>query len=37
MAKEPFDILANTTWLPAGPGTVNGKLYWTPRRAARRS
>ena len=31
MAKEPFDILANTTWLPAGM-LEEWDLYWTPPR-----
>ena len=31
MAKEPFDILANTTWLPAGLAE-NWETYWTPPR-----
>jgi histidinol phosphatase-like PHP family hydrolase len=31
MAKEPFDILANTTWLPAGM-LEQWELYWTPPR-----
>jgi len=31
MAKEPFDILANTTWLPAGM-LEQWELYWTAPR-----
>jgi len=31
MAREPFDILANTTWLPAGM-LEQWDLYWTPPR-----
>ena len=31
MAREPFDILANTTWLPAGM-LEQWELYWTPPR-----
>ena len=31
MAKEPFDILANTTWLPAGLAE-QWETYWTPPR-----
>ncbi len=31
MAKEPFDILANTTWLPAGLAE-EWETYWTPPR-----
>jgi len=31
MAREPFDILANTTWLPAGM-LEEWELYWTPSR-----
>jgi histidinol phosphatase-like PHP family hydrolase len=31
MAKEPFDIPANTTWLPAGLDT-QWETYWTPAR-----
>jgi len=31
MAREPFDILANTTWLPAGM-LEEWDLYWTPPR-----
>ena len=31
MAKEPFDILANTTWLPAGLAE-QWETYWTPSR-----
>ena len=31
MAREPFDILANTTWLPAGM-IEEWDLYWTPPR-----
>jgi histidinol phosphatase-like PHP family hydrolase len=31
MAREPFDILANTTWLPAGM-IEQWELYWTPPR-----
>jgi histidinol phosphatase-like PHP family hydrolase len=31
MAREPFDILANTTWLPAGM-LEEWELYWTPPR-----
>jgi histidinol phosphatase-like PHP family hydrolase len=31
MAREPFDILANTTWLPAGM-LEDWDLYWTPPR-----
>ena len=32
MAKEPFDILANTTWLPAGM-LEQWELYWTEPRS----
>ncbi len=31
MAREPFDILANTTWLPASM-LEEWELYWTPPR-----
>ena len=31
MAREPLDILANTTWLPAGM-LEQWELYWTPPR-----
>ena len=31
MAREPIDILANTTWLPAGM-LEHWELYWTPPR-----
>ena len=31
MTREPFDILANTTWLPAGM-LEEWDLYWTPPR-----
>jgi histidinol phosphatase-like PHP family hydrolase len=31
MAREPFDILANTTWLPAGM-LEQWEVYWTPAR-----
>ena len=31
MAREPFDILANATWLPAGM-LDQWELYWTPPR-----
>jgi histidinol phosphatase-like PHP family hydrolase len=31
MAREPFDILANTSWLPAGM-LEEWELYWTPPR-----
>ena len=31
MAREPFDILANTSWLPAGM-LEQWELYWTPPR-----
>jgi histidinol phosphatase-like PHP family hydrolase len=31
MAKEPFDILANTTWLPVGM-LEQWELYWTAPR-----
>ena len=31
MAREPFDILANVTWLPAGM-LEQWELYWTPPR-----
>lgn len=31
MAKEPFDILANVTWLPAGLDN-EWETYWTPPR-----
>ncbi len=31
MAREPFDILANTSWLPAGM-IEQWELYWTPPR-----
>ena len=31
MAREPFDILANTSWLPAGM-LEEWDLYWTPPR-----
>jgi len=31
MAREPIDILANTTWLPAGM-LEQWELYWTPPR-----
>lgn len=31
MAREPLDILANTTWLPAGL-IDQWELYWTPPR-----
>jgi histidinol phosphatase-like PHP family hydrolase len=31
MAKEPFDILANVSWLPAGM-LEQWELYWTPPR-----
>jgi len=31
MAREPFDILANTTWLPAGM-IEEWEVYWTPPR-----
>ena len=31
MTREPFDILANTTWLPAGM-LEQWELYWTPPR-----
>ena len=31
MAREPFDILANTSWLPAGM-LDEWDLYWTPPR-----
>ena len=31
MAREPFDILANTTWLPVGM-LEEWDLYWTPPR-----
>ena len=31
MAREPFDILANTTWLPTGM-LEEWELYWTPPR-----
>jgi histidinol phosphatase-like PHP family hydrolase len=31
MAREPVDILANTTWLPAGM-LEEWELYWTPPR-----
>jgi histidinol phosphatase-like PHP family hydrolase len=32
MAKEPFDILANTSWLPA-PLAGQWEVYWTPARS----
>jgi histidinol phosphatase-like PHP family hydrolase len=31
MAREPFDILANVTWLPADM-LEKWELYWTPPR-----
>jgi len=31
MRREPIDILANTTWLPAGM-LEQWELYWTPER-----
>ena len=31
IAREPFDILANTSWLPAGM-IEQWELYWTPPR-----
>jgi histidinol phosphatase-like PHP family hydrolase len=31
MAKEPFDILANVSWLPAGMAE-EWETYWTPSR-----
>ena len=31
LTREPFDILANTTWLPAGM-LEQWELYWTPPR-----
>jgi len=31
MAREPFDILANTSWLPAGM-IEQWEIYWTPPR-----
>jgi len=34
MEREPFDILANTTWLPAGM-LEEWELYWTPPRMKR--
>jgi histidinol phosphatase-like PHP family hydrolase len=34
IAREPIDILANTTWLPAGM-IEEWELYWTPPRIQR--
>ena len=32
MAREPLDILANTSWLPA-PLAAQWEVYWTPARS----